>query len=244
MLIEFKIANYRSIGEEQVISFLPAKSQSGSAKENILKKNKYTALNVLAVYGANASGKSNLLLAMSLFDKLLHLSARSSSTTKLPYDPFLLREDWQDKPTKFEITFIHNNDKYRYGFEFTQEVIVSEWLYRKKIGREVSLFLRRGDVIDATDRFGNSKKIDLAIEATRSNALFLSTCDMLNMEEAKSIFEWFRYFNTIDGLNTQKEAFQTVHIWNNPSYQEKIKEYLTRLNIGIQDMEILAQSVE
>jgi AAA15 family ATPase/GTPase len=244
MLIEFRVANYRSVGEEQIISLLPTKSQSGDSRDNILEKGKYNALNALALYGANASGKSNILLSMSLFDKLIHLSARSSSTTKLPYDPFLLREDWHNKPTKFEITFILNEAKYRYGFEFTQDAILSEWLYRKKVGREVYLFLRQGDVIDTTDSFGNSKKVDLAIETTRPNALFLSTCDMLNVEEAKNIFEWFRYFNMIDGLKTEREEIQTVQMWNNPAYQEKIRDYLTRLNIGIQDIDVLTKDFD
>ncbi|MGB0929262.1 MAG: AAA family ATPase, partial [Chitinophagales bacterium] len=101
MLIEFRVSNYRSIGEEQIISFVPAPKQREYPK-NILTKGKYKALNVIGIYGANASGKSNILLAMSLLDRIIHLSAHSSSTTSLPYDPFLLREDWDKKPTKFE----------------------------------------------------------------------------------------------------------------------------------------------
>lgn len=244
MLIEFKLANYRSIGDEQIISLLPAKNQSGDAKDNILENGKYNALNAIALYGANASGKSNLLLAMGVLDRLIHASARYSSTTKLPFDPFLLREGWQNKPTKFEITFILKETKYRYGFEFNQDMIVAEWLYRKKIGREVHLFLRQGDIIDATDSFGSSKKMDLAIETTRSNALFLSICDMLNIEEAKNIFEWFSNFNVIDGLNTQKEEFQTVRMWENVTYRAKIKDYLSRLNIGIQDIDIVTKDFD
>jgi AAA15 family ATPase/GTPase len=90
MLIEFKVANYRSIGEEQILSLIPA-SQQKEYLDNIISNGKHNALNALAIYGANGSGKSNLLLALSLLDKLVHLSARSSSTTKLPFDPFLLR---------------------------------------------------------------------------------------------------------------------------------------------------------
>ena len=59
MLIEFKVANYRSIGEEQILSLVPAPKQKDYL-ENIISKGKYNALNALAIYGANGSGKSNL----------------------------------------------------------------------------------------------------------------------------------------------------------------------------------------
>lgn len=238
MLIEFKVANYRSIGEEQVLSLIPI-SKKGDASDNIIEQNKYKALNAIALYGANASGKSNLLLSMSLLDKLINLSARSSSTTKLPYDPFLLRRGWSEKPTKFEIVFVLNGDKYRYGLAFFEDKIVSEWLYRKSIGREVYLFLRKDDVIETTSAFkGNAKIIDLAIEATKDNALFLSTCDMFNVDEAKSIFQWFRNFNMIDGLNTDREILNTVNLWDEETYQEKINEFIKSLNLGVIGIDI------
>src|SRR5579871_2397984 len=165
MLIEFKVSNYRSIGEEQVLSFIPAPKQRDYL-ENILEEAKYESLNVIALYGNNASGKSNLLLSMSLLDRLIHLSARSSSTTALPYEPFLLREGWLDKPTRFEITFIHKNSRYRYGVEFIADKVLREWLYRKSQSREVALFNREGDVIDTGPGFkGNQKLIDAALEA-------------------------------------------------------------------------------
>ena len=244
MLIEFKVTNYRSIGEEQVLSLIPALKQKEHS-DNIISIGKYNALNALAIYGANGSGKSNLLLAMGLLDKLVHLSARSSSTTKLPFDPFLLREGWESKPTKFEITFIINEDKYRYGVEFYKDEIASEWLYRKSLGREVALFLRKGDTIDPSSGFkGNVKVIDAAIEATRPNALFLSTCDMLNVEEAKLVFQWFKHFNNIDGIDTEDEEIRTVTMWDNEIDRQNITEYLLRLNLGFTRINIVRKDFD
>jgi uncharacterized protein len=244
MLIEFKVANYRSIGEEQVLSLIPD-SKKGDLPDNIIENGKHKSLNAIALYGSIASGKSNLLLSMSLLDKLVHLSARSSSTTKLPYDPFLLRDGWDKKPTKFEITFIIKEDKYRYGVEFFQNEIVSEWLHKKVISREVDLFLRNGDIIETTSAFkGNTKIIDLAIEATKQNALFLSTCDMFNIEEAKTIFQWFKHFNMIDGLNTEDEMLNTVNLWEDEKYKDKINEYFQRLNLGVLNIDVSFKEFE
>lgn len=234
MLIEFRVSNYRSIGEEQIISLVPAPKQCEYPK-NILTKGRYKALNVVGIYGANASGKSNILLAMSLLDKIIYLSARTASTTPLPYDPFLLREGWNQKPTKFEVTFIIEEVKYRYGLEFFEEKVATEWLYRKNKSREVELFFRDEDVIEVSSGFkGNSKLVDAAIEATRPNGLFLSTCDVLNVSEAKTIFKWFKNFHKVDGLNT--EELDTVNAWE--EYSQEIKAYLLRLNLDFTDIDI------
>ena len=236
MLVEFKVSNHRSICEEQTISLVPALKQKEHS-ENIISIGNNQILNGLALYGANSSGKSNLLKAFELLDKLLFLSARSSSTSKLPFDPFLLKEGYKSKPTQLQIIFVTGNTRYRYGFSFNQDEILSEWLFRKKVGREVELFNRSGDIIEVSSGFeGSSKLIDTAIEATRINALFLSFCDMLNVTEAKKIFQWFNTFIFVDGIDTSREALQTYKLWEDEEYKAKIKEYLSLLRLGFEDL--------
>lgn len=243
MLLEFKVSNYRSIGEEQTISLIPAPKQKDHL-ENILSKGRYQALNAISLYGPNGGGKSNILRAMSLLDRLVHISARASSTASLPYDPFLLREGWENKPTTFEISFVIEEYRYRYGLEFTAIEIKKEWLFRKSVGREVNLFEREGEIIDVGPGFNGSKKIiDAAIEATRTNALFLSTCDILNVDEAKSIMQWFKYFKMVDGLNTEDDV-QTVSLAVNSSYKDKIRKYLTSIGLGLYDIEVSTKDFE
>ena len=187
MLLEFRVSNFRSVGTEQILSLIPTSNQK-EYSDNILSNGKYTSLNGLVMYGANGSGKSNLIRAMSTMTEIIHMSARTSSTTKLPYDPFILKDGLSEEDTKFEMSFVINNTRYRYGFCYNVLSISKEWLFRKAIGRETKLFERQGEVIDVSSGFkGSQKLIDLAIEATRENTLFLSTCDMLNIEEAKII---------------------------------------------------------
>lgn len=244
MLLEFKVSNYRSIGEEQIISLIPAAKQKDHL-QNIITKGRYQALNVISLYGPNGGGKSNILNAMSLLDRLVNISARTSSTTKLPFDPFLLREGWEDKPTGFEISFVIADNRYRYGLEFNATEVRKEWLFRKSTGREVSLFEREGETIDVSSGFNGSKKqIDAAVEATRTNALFLSTCDILNVDEAKSIMKWFGHFSMIDGLNTELEEIQTVELWEDNDFREKIKQYLSSLSLNIIDVEVTTKDFD
>ncbi len=243
MLLEFKVSNYRSIAEEQTMSLIPALKQKDHL-QNIISKGRYQALNAISLYGPNGGGKSNVLKSMSLLDRLVHVSARTSSTSRLPYDPFLLREGREDKPTSFEISFVIDENRYRYGLEFTAFEIKREWLFRKSTGREVNLFKREGETIDVSSGYNGSKKIiDAAIEATRINALFLSTCDMLNIEEAKNIMKWFKHFNMLDGLNIE-EDIRTVSLSESKEYNEKIRHYLSSLGLGLFDVQITTKDFE
>ncbi len=237
MLVEFSVSNYRSIGDEQILSLVPSEHYLN----NIIEKGKYKALNAIGIYGNNASGKSNVLNAIELLEKLLYLSARSNSTTKLPYQPFLLRKGYELKPTKLEITFIFDEKRYRFGVEYNQTEIFREWFYCKEATlMEIMLFERQGDIIDVSSEYkGSPELINAAIEATRDNSLFISTCDMLNVAGAKLIFKWFDKVASINGIETEREEITTVHLWENQEYKNKIKEYLSLLNLGINNLDIL-----
>ncbi|WP_216092584.1 AAA family ATPase [Candidatus Marithrix sp. Canyon 246] len=243
MLVEFSVSNYRSIGDEQILSLVPSEQQQ---LNNILENGKYKVLNAIGIYGNNASGKSNLLSAIELLNKLLYLSARSNSTTKLPYQPFLLREGYELKPTKLEITFIIDENRYRFGLEYNKEEVLREWLYCfDATHQEVMLFEREGDIIDASEDYkGSPELINAAIEATRDNSLFISTCDMLNVSGAKLIFKWFDKLLSINGIETQREEIRTVHLWENKEYRKKIKEYLMLLNLGIHNLDIVIEDFD
>ncbi|MEK8019884.1 MAG: ATP-binding protein [Candidatus Parabeggiatoa sp.] len=244
MLVEFSVSNYRSIGDEQILSLVPSSSQE--YLNNILEQGTYKALNAIGIYGNNASGKSNLLNAIELLDKLLYLSARSNSTTQLPYQPFLLREGYDFKPTQLEITFILDENRYRFGLEYNKNEIKREWLYCKKASlMEAMLFEREADIIEVSSEYqGSPELINAAIEATRDNALFISTCDMLNIAGAKSLFKWFDKLISINGIETEREEITTVHLWENQEYRQKIKEYLRFLNLDIHDLDILIQDID
>ena len=244
MLVEFSVSNYRSIGDKQTLSLTPAPKQK-EYPNNVIVEGQFTALNAIAIYGSNASGKSNLLRCISVMDEIVHISSRTSSTTKLPFDPFVLKEGYMDKPTEFEIVFVNDEKRYRYGFSYTQSSIIQEWLYRKNVGREVPLFLRENDVIDVRSGFQGSKKlIDTAVEATRDNALFLSQCDSLNVEEAVSIMAWFDTLHVINGLYTEKHEVSTVELWQQMPYREKINQYISTIAMDIQGIDISIKKLD
>lgn len=236
MLLEFRVTNFRSICEEQILSLVPAAKQK-EYSDNILIQGKYNALNALALYGANNSGKSNLLRAVSLLDRLVSMSSSMASTMPLPYDPFLLKEGWDSQPTRFELTFVIEEVRYRYGLSYTAEEVAHEWLYRKSVGREVPLFERVGDAIDVSAGLSAATKVlQAAIEATRPNALFLSMCDQFNITEATHLMQWFGKLIPLDGLDTSFERFNTAELLRNSDLAPILREYLTSLNLRILDV--------
>lgn len=239
MLLEFSITNYRSIGDKQTLNLAPAPKQK-EYSGNIFSVEGFSALNAAALYGANASGKSNFLRAMSLMDLIIHTSSRTLSTAKLPHEPFLLRKGYASMPTVFEIVFVHDGKRYRYGFSYDKTSIKEEWLYRKAIGREVPMFLREGDTIDVRNSFcGKKTLVDTAIEATRDNGLFLSQSDAFNIEESKNVLAWFDSFIMINGLNTQIHESKTVELWKNQGNRGIINQYLNEIAIDIKGVNIL-----
>lgn len=245
MLLQFKLTNYRSIASEQVLSLVPTTTNSEHL-ENIISNEKYSALNVIAIYGANSSGKSNILNAIQVLDQLVFLSSRTNSTTALPYDPNLLIEGFDEKPTQFEITFVIEGVRYRYGVEYNLDHVLIEYLFRKKIGREVEIFYRKGETIEVSSAL-NAKAllIDAAIESTRSNSLFLSACDQFNIDEAKTIFSWFERLISVDGLNTRNEGLNTLALLDDDKiFRPKIVRYLKNLDLGFNGIKVSKKKLD
>lgn len=238
MLLEFKVTNFRSVCEEQVLSLRPEPKHK-DVPTNVLTSGKHNALNALALYGPNDSGKSNLLAAISQLDALISNSTKSSSTDQLPYDPFLLRQGWDKKPTEFEITFIVNDNRYRYGLAYNAIEVVSEWLYRKSVGREVSLFEREGDLIETKPGLEAKPAVLVgAIESTRPNSLFLSWCDSYNVTEVKQLRQWFSRLRSVDGLDTHFEGMATAEMLHDSALAKPIQDYLTSLGLQVLGVEV------
>lgn len=168
MLIEFVIGNFLSFNKKRKLNF-KAKGIS-ELKKNVINKEKL--LRSAVIYGANSSGKSNLIIAMQIMKDMVLKSVKLNDTDKLEYRPFLLSTDNEDKPTFFEMIFIADGNKYRYGFEYNLHKIVEEWLFEISITKdEKPLFIRTNDGIGVTSKFREGKGKE---SSTNENRLFIS----------------------------------------------------------------------
>lgn len=195
-------------------------------------------LPVAVMYGANSSGKSNVLKALKAMRDVLLNSVRLNPKDKLDAEPFCLDLTSAQEPTSFEIQFTLNGSKFRYGFDYTANEILAEWLYEKRVGeREFELFLRSGNEFKISKtRFaeGIGKQ-----EATPSNRLFVSLVAQLNGKLSQSILDWFSSIEYISGMDAKDYAGKTLEmLFNNEQGATEIKQLFEETNLGFMDLDL------
>lgn len=198
-------------------------------------------LKTVVIYGANASGKSNLLKAMKVMrDLILYSSKESNATEDINVTPFLLNNQSANTPTIFEIEFTHNALIYRYGFSVDKKKIHEEWLYLSRYRqnkREMKLFDRKGDKYDlpkSSPFYTEGKGLQAK---TRDNALFLSVVANFNGKIALEIQSWMENFKFISGMNN-RSINRIGDLLKKPNYKEKILKLIKAADIGIEDLTI------
>ena len=236
MFISFSCANFLSIKEEKMLSMV-ATPTTEFQKENVFQTDRYKLLKSAVIYGANASGKSNLLSAMSKMKSLVLSSSKESQAKEaLRISEFKLSTSSIRKPSKFEICFLLDGIKYRYGFEANNKRIKSEWLLCSHKIKEDPLFFREDDDIEVFDKFGEGRGLE---KRTRENALFLSVCAQFNVTIAENLLRWFRNFNIISGLHDEKyQRFSEDIFMKHDSFKKLIIEFMKKADLAIQNIGI------
>jgi energy-coupling factor transporter ATP-binding protein EcfA2 len=203
MLISFTVENYRSFADEQTLSLEAVKDDTHP--DHVVNRGKFSLLKSIAIYGSNASGKSNLLKAFDFMARFV----RTSATKMNLGDPirradcFRLDKARAGMPCSFDIRLLLGGTEYQYGFSATRERVHDEWLYVKREGTKSSNPLSRqfDPATEQTDwkLRGELKGAHDLIEKTRNNGLFLSRAAEMNVDFIKDLFSWFakrvRYLN-------------------------------------------------
>ncbi len=208
MIIEFSLGNFKSFKDLQSLSLIenPIKPRYKWLEVNSFKGNdEYRLLKSKAIYGSNASGKSNLIKGLVAFINIITSSLKDNKA--LDYiEPYMLLQEKEHEPTFFQLIFIVEGIKYRYGFEATNERVHSEWLFGKPGEKEVHFFIREDKDIKINsskfaegDRLKSLKNEDN--EIVRENALFLSVVAALNGKVAKMVVEALSQITIISGVS-------------------------------------------
>lgn len=198
MLVQFTVGNYRSIKAEQTLSLVAGHDKSLS--ENLIKvaNFKHSLLRQVAIYGANAAGKSNLLRAVEALRVMVEESARLQEGQALPWiQPHRLDAATEQQPTTFALVFLLDGVRYQYEVATTAQRVFHEELTAWPQGRPQTWFVRTFNRTQGKEQWkfgthfkGNQSQQHLWQTSTRSNALFLSTAVQLNNEQLKPIFRW------------------------------------------------------
>ena len=240
MLIEFSIGNYRSFKEKVTFSMvaanLVAKDKNLDCTNLFEVDKELKLLKSAAIYGANASGKSNLAQALSFMKWfMINSSKETQSAEEIDVEHFRLSTETESEPSFFEIVFVLDGQQYRYGFEANRHRVVSEWLFYVPKVRETKLFERE------SDRFSVSKtyKADGVQQRTRDNALFLSVSAQFNVKVAEKILEWLTsQLQIISGLNDDAYLGYTLKCFLEKENKDEIIQLVKKLDLGISEIKV------
>lgn len=206
MVLEIHLSNFFSIKDEITIDFRAANINSKRAKklsENTFLFNKTRVLKTIALYGANASGKSNIIKAIRFCVLMVINSHTHNEDAIFNFIPFKF-DSYDKKPSKFFIRFVHNDVEYEYSFQLTRTQIIKESLYFYPKGR-ISKIFERDETIATSKKekysFGGyiKRPYDVA-ESTSVKTLFISRASQMDREIAKNVFTYFYENFTLDIL--------------------------------------------
>ncbi len=233
MLVQFTFENFRSIKDSVTLSMVSGLHN----KLTVLPTRNLNLLPSAVIYGANASGKSNVLRAFD-FMKAMILNARKvfQSTDTLSHEPFRLSTETQNASSSFEVIFFDGEIKYRYGFEADGTTVYSEWLFADEKGKEAKLFFR--DTYPEAfyvnpEKFKEGKGLKVL-----PNSLFLWKCDQEGGKTSHSILEWFKNVNLLDGMRPSDYLLYTLNQMKNPEFYEEIKKLVSAADFGINDVRL------
>ncbi len=250
MLIDFRVRNFRSLRDEQILSLVAAKDKTLHELNTMQSgvKAAPTLLRSAAIYGPNAGGKSNLIKALQYMRAVVVESASVMQPGQtFNVQPFRFDEKLVLQPTEFEVTFILDGVRHQYGFELTAQRITREYLLVYKAFKPQQWFERHYDESSDKDiyEFGSGLKGAKTVweGATRPNSLFLSMAVQLNSEQLRPVFDWFvkqlAIFNEVTPLGQQF----SVDMLRKPEGKKAICDCLTAADISISDIEVATRKV-
>jgi hypothetical protein len=234
VLLAFRLKNFRSFRDEFRIDL------SQKARDAVPGFDFPEITTAAAVFGANASGKSNLLRAMSVAFGLIRGSA-SREEGNLPYSPFLLGDE-DSEPTLFEVSAQLDGIRFDYGFTYTAERVVGEWMYSWPRGRQRTVFERDTLEEDRPWYFGDSLTgpNQALAKATRDDALFLSTSRLLNHEVLGPLHQQLSDLVKVIGLESLDSILQSTldSLRKDPVRAQGVAKFLARADLGVDTLSI------
>lgn len=242
MLVQFKVKNVLSFKEEAVLDMTAINAYKEHESNVIDIGLKERFLRVATIYGANASGKSNLYLAMTYFQRIIveslnNVDEQEEKAIEEYYRPFKFEEEHGN--SELQVVEILGDYEYTYGFEYNAERIEAEWFYRKslKTNRTAMIFERTEDSV----KFGASvrRECDIYKDQIPQETLVLSFFNKLKLktEEFRTIYD-----GILETLVVPADFCEDTRIMGAylpdviNSYKHKLLEFLSAIDTGIKDI--------
>lgn len=239
MLIRFRAENFRSIKDGQELSLVASNLDEPVGKIAPMLAGKLDLLCATAIYGSNASGKTNVIDALESMNRIiLYSQTKWEGREGIPYSPFHFDSVSKKKPTRFEVDILLNNVRYQYGFSINKKIILEETLYAYPMGKPQLWFERKSHKKTkfkfGKNLTGENKTIQ---KLTRPNSLFLSAAAQNNHPQLSLIYEWF--LNRVSFISSAYRDEQDTlrKITNDEVSATDIIEFLKLADLGICDID-------
>lgn len=253
MLLRFTVENFMSFKERSELSLAPSlvRRHPNHVIKGLNGRNDISVLKAAMIYGANASGKSNLIKAIKHAQVMVNEGVKSGK--KLPYIPYKLSQSSKNAPTRFEFEIKVNKINYAYGFSFDQNIIHEEWLYEINKVKEILVFERTNSKNEQSIKFGDisfqnnehEMFLNFTAKGTPENRLFLNECSERNVisemgyiESIVNVLKWFE-----DHLNIvfpkSKYYGLEMNMQNSSETGEIFSKILKSFDTGINELKLI-----
>ena len=244
MIIQFSIANYLSFKEPATLSLAATSLREPEAEANgasfELDGINLKLLKSAVVFGANASGKSNLIKALHFFKDFVFNSFKAlQSDEQISVEPYRLNVVSAKEPSMMEMVMVVEGSIFRYGFEVTPTEVCKEWLYKKACKRrskEIELFYRDSGQFNVHAKYSQAQEL-VNKKMIRDNALLLSTLAQFNDPTAVSLIRWLGETQCLteqDETNIWKDALKHL---DDPNMRQRIVSFSQFADLGLDDIE-------
>ena len=253
MLIMFKVKNHTSFKEESILDMRATAYTQHPTHVIKTDKNNISLLKTCAIYGANASGKSNFISAMYFFKRFIFsqfisksedIMAEDNQGNNPLFEPFLLSTE-EIAPSEFEIIFIHNNKQIQYGFECLNGKVLSEWYYV-----DDKMVYERSDITSLS--YGKLYREKLSMyNKVPSERLYISVLEYFLEDDDKLeiIGDFIDFFSTEFNVYSEilfessvkkvaGSALISRRIVSDKSFRNSVEEYLKKIDVGIKRLTV------
>lgn len=230
MLLQFNLKNYKSFKDENVLSMIAGADQSH--EDILIPFRNERVLPSVSIYGANASGKTNINKALVFAIRFVRTCNSMQVTDKINVVPFLLDDESKNNKSRFDFIFVHEGIKYEYGFTVNQEKVFEEYLYEYRTHKASKIFERTD--VNQYSFSSATKKLSAIVPHNTDNKLFLSTATQWNSELTKKAFMWFvEGIEVYDSSNLERFFFTAMENGNDDNMKQFMSTMMKNADMNI-----------
>ena len=234
MLIQFSVENFLSIKDNVVLSLLASKDNEHP--EHLIVDGSKKHLKSAVIYGANASGKSNVLNAFWFMVNYVLTSHNQQLHKTIERSPFKFDRETPARPSSFEVIFTTEGVRYAYGFSVTDKAVIEEYLYYYPNGRQALIFERK-DTKDFRFTVDVDEQNTLK-DRTSANKLYLSVASNWSYSKVIPVLEWFASCQIITKNSVADAYGLEAEQLKDDDYRHVIASMLRVADFGIQSLQM------